>query len=160
MTKILKISALLTATILLAGMMAMSTSLEPVFAKNGAAKQNMDVWTGNALGQTIDISKSFSIARCDDAGTLEVNGHLHKTNQAGTQLDVYLNVDNTGFMLIDSIVPNKKGTGNFDGTITGLSSGTHSVAIFVNNPGNLSIYSNAAAVNDVGPFTGISFECP
>ena len=160
MTKILKISALLTATILVAGMMAMSTSLEPVFAKKGASKQNMDVWTTNALGQTIDSSKSFSIARCDDAGTLEVNGHLHKTNQAGTQLDVYLNVDNTGFMLIDSIVPNKKGTGNFDGTITGLSSGTHSVAIFVNNPGNLSIYSNAAAANDGGPFTGISFECP
>ena len=160
MTKIFQISALLTETILIAGMMSMGTSLEPVFANNGAAKQNMDLWI-NDLGQTIDETKSFSVARCDDAGTLEVNGHLHKTNQAGVPLLVYLKVDNGAWQVVDTVTPNKVGNVNYDGTLSVTSGFPHTVVVAVNVAAlGATIFVNSADSADPGTTTGIQFMCP
>lgn len=140
-------------------LIALSLFVVPVFAV-GATKQTMELWI-NDYGQTIDFEKSFAIARCDDEGTLTVNVHLHKTNQAGNELILYLKVDNNGIWVnVGTFTPNNKGNGNFEGTISGLSSGPHTVVVAINYPTSRTLYINSADYADPGSSTGILFECP
>ncbi len=144
--------------LMLASFLMVTTLVIPAFAV-GASKQTMDLWI-NDYGQTIDQDKSFAIARCDDEGTLTVNVHLHKTDQAGNELILYLKVDNGGWVNVGTFTPNNKGNGNFEGTITGLSSGPHTVVVAINYPISRTLYINSADKANSGSGTGISFECP
>ncbi len=143
---------------LLTSLLMVTTLVIPAFAA-GASKQTMDLWI-NEYGQTIDKEKSFAIARCDDDGILTVNVHLHKTDQAGNELILWLKVDNNGWVNVGTFTPNNKGNGNFEGTITGLSSGPHTVVVAINYPIGRTLYINSADKENPGSGTGILFKCP
>jgi len=140
------------------GILFAALLVTPVFAKKGASKETMDVYAANVLGQTLDNTKSFAIARCNAKGTLKVNGHLHKSNQAGKPLNVYLKVDGGPWTLVGSFTPNKVGNGNFKGTISGLFSGPHDVVVAI-DIGVTCLYINSASA-PAPPFIGIPFVCP
>ena len=175
------------ASILILGVLGLSQDAfaPPPPGKSGAVKDNIvdcpaiiPPSTPNCTGKaglagtyTTDPAKSFVVVRCDDAGILKVNGHLHKSTvppPADPQiLDLALSVDNSGFIFgLDIFTVNKKGNANFDGTWpAALSSGTHDVRVAI-NVGSVgpTVYVNTAlAAGGFGASAGtagIDVVCP
>ncbi len=144
---ITKTSVILTATILVVGMMVMTPGFGDAFAKGGAVKTQISVWDGQLTGEfpTIDSEKSFVVFNCDDEGTLTANGHLHKTNRLGETLTVTIFLDNTinpALWDIAEAPVNKVGNANFHAVVEGLSAGVHTVQTHINQNHSGTYYVN------------------
>jgi len=92
----------------------------PAFAQQENAKQTfsigiqqMDVYTANNVGQTLNSALSFVAVTCGGKGTMTIFGHLQSTNQAGKLLSVWLSMDGCSPMMVASFTPNAKGNGDF-----------------------------------------------
>lgn len=154
---ITKTSVILTAAILVVGIMVMTPGFGDAFAKGGATKTQISVWVGQATEEdpTIDSEKSFVVFNCDDEGTLTANGHLHKTNRQGETLTVTVQVDgdnvSPNHVDIAEAPVNKVGNANFHAVVEGLSAGEHLVQTHINQNFGLTYYINGAdgILNDV-----------
>ena len=152
---ITKTSVILTATILVVGMMVMTPGFGDAFAKGGAVKTQISEWNGQITGEDLEIDseKSFIVFNCDDEGTLTANGHLQKTNRQGETLTVTLKIDGSiaGTTDIAEAPVNKVGNANFHAVAEGLSAGEHTVQTHINQNNFLTYYVNGAsgALEDV-----------
>ena len=148
---ITKTSVILTATILVVGMMVMTPGFSDAFAKGGAVKTQISAWNGELQPgtPTIDSEKSFVVFNCNSEGTLTANGHLHKTNKLTDVYTVTIFLDNTINSALWDIAEapvNKVGNANFHAVVEGLSAGEHTVQTHINRGlGQGTYYVNGAS---------------
>lgn len=138
-------------------------AVAPLVHADGATKEKLEAWVGNPAGQTIDAVHSFVVVVCDATGTVEVVGHVHKTNQSDQTLQVAVKEDGgSPFVVSDvSFVPNNQGNGNFYFNLDSFAPGLHDLVVEVQNLGfsGVNLYFNESA-NNGSAYPGVPFVCP
>lgn len=128
-------------------------------APSGGEVDYMVAWMGNNRGQTLDNSHSYVTVQCDDSKTLFVSGHLYKTNLPNQQFLTYYKLDGSAPHLIPgNFTSTADGTGDFAFSVEGMTSGSHTVVVEINQASSNTTFFMDNNASNGGP--GVPFTCP